>query len=40
MTLQGKDQLPLSLRIADKRDVRSQFGALCYRMKGASRRCC
>lgn len=34
MTLQGKDQLPLSLQIADKRDVRTQFGALCYRMKG------
>ena len=33
MTLQNKDQLPLSLEIADKRDVRSQFGALCYRMK-------
>ena len=33
MTLQTKNQLPLSLEIADKRDVRSQFGALCYRMK-------
>lgn len=26
-------QLPLSLRDASKRDVRSQFGALCYRVK-------
>ncbi|MFN3209624.1 MAG: NUDIX hydrolase [Roseovarius sp.] len=33
MTLQGKEQLPLSLQITDKRDVRTQFGALCYRMK-------
>jgi 8-oxo-dGTP pyrophosphatase MutT (NUDIX family) len=34
MTLQTKDQLPLALQIPDKRDVRTQFGALCYRMKG------
>lgn len=26
-------QLPLSLRNASKRDVRSQFGALCYRVQ-------
>ncbi|WP_420558517.1 NUDIX hydrolase [Roseovarius sp.] len=33
MTLHSKDQLPLALQIPDKRDVRTQFGALCYRMK-------
>lgn len=26
-------QLPLSLRASSKRDVRSQFGALCYRVR-------
>lgn len=32
MTLQTADQLPISLDIADKRSVRTQFAALCYRM--------
>jgi len=33
MTLHPKHQLPLAVEIDDKRDLRSQFGALCYRMK-------
>lgn len=32
MTLHSKDQLPLSVDITDKRDMRTQFGALCYRI--------
>jgi len=32
VTLHTKDQLPLSVDITDKRDMRTQFGALCYRM--------
>lgn len=30
MTLHKKSQLPLSVDIADKREVRTQFAALCY----------
>lgn len=32
MTLQKADQLPISLDIDDKRSVRTQFAALCYRI--------
>lgn len=32
MTFQKAKQLPLSLEITDKRDVRTQFAALCYRV--------
>lgn len=31
MTLHKRNQLPLSVDITDKRDVRTQFAALCYR---------
>ncbi|MEM6374771.1 MAG: NUDIX hydrolase [Pseudomonadota bacterium] len=31
MSLHKKTQLPLSVDITDKRDVRTQFAALCYR---------
>ncbi|MEM8775312.1 MAG: NUDIX hydrolase [Pseudomonadota bacterium] len=33
MALQKVKQLPLSVDISDKRDVRTQFGALCYRVR-------
>ncbi|MEM1303059.1 MAG: NUDIX hydrolase, partial [Pseudomonadota bacterium] len=32
MTLHKRTQLPLSVDITDKRDVRTQFAALCYRI--------
>ncbi|MEM7074285.1 MAG: NUDIX hydrolase [Pseudomonadota bacterium] len=32
MTLHKKSQLPLSVDLPDKRDLRTQFGALCYRL--------
>lgn len=32
MTLQKAKQLPLAVEIADKRSVRTQFAALCYRV--------
>ncbi|MEL6410846.1 MAG: NUDIX hydrolase [Pseudomonadota bacterium] len=31
MSVQKVNQLPLSIDLSDKRDVRTQFGALCYR---------
>ena len=32
VSLQKMKQMPLALEIPDKRDVRTQFGALCYRV--------
>ena len=32
VTKQGKQQLPLAVELAGKRDMRTQFGALCYRI--------
>lgn len=32
MTHLGKKQLPLAVELEDKRDMRTQFGALCYRV--------
>ncbi len=34
MTLQSVKQKPISLMNSDKRDVRTQFAGLCYRMVG------
>ena len=34
MSLQGTSQLPITVKVAHKMDVRTQFGALCYRIKG------
>lgn len=36
MTLQGTRQLPISVKVRNKTDMRTQFGALCWRVKNGA----